>query len=263
MKLEKKVLIKGTIRFISALHIGSGREGESLSNIGVLLDPAGKPILPGSTLKGKFRASTEKIAHAMALTACMMDKGLSGVECITDEGYRNQMIDNFRTLTDSRKKLVWLAGHTCHICKLFGSPLQAGRIFFNDGELVEDTWPGVIQTRDGVVIDRDSERARDRGKYNFDVVPAGIEFKIGIELINPLEFELALSGAVVHEWQEGATLGGFSSRGLGRFVMREVSVKQLDFLDPTRRLAALLGNGWQDVGITLLDSALQSVVATV
>lgn len=263
MKLQKKVRIKGALRFISALHIGSGREGESLSNMGVLLDPAGTPILPGSTLKGKFRASSEKMAHAMGLTACMMDKSLSGVDCITDEGYRKQMIDNFRSLTDSIEKLAWIEKYTCNICKLFGSPLQAGRIFFNDGELVKDTWPGVIQTRDGVVIDRDSERAREGGKYNFDVVPAGAEFKIGIELINPLESELAQCGAVIHEWRQGATLGGFSSRGLGRFEMVDVRVKQLDFLDPATRVASLLGKGWQDEGIPLLDSALKSVVATV
>lgn len=261
MKLEKKVRIDGTLRFISALHIGSGNEGVSLSNMGVLLDPTGKPILPGSTLKGKFRTSSEKMAHVIGLTSCMMDRSISGVDCITDEDYRRQTIEAFRTLTDSLAKLAWIKEHTCHICRLFGSPLQAGRIFFNDGELIDDSWAGVIQTRDGVVIDRDSERARDKGKYDFDVVPAGVTFKIGIELINPIVTDLAQCGAVLHEWQDGSALGGFTSRGLGRFIMEDITVKQLDFQDPPRRVEVLLGKGWQNVGLALLDEALQTSAA--
>ena len=131
MQLQAKVRIEGILRFGTPFHVGSGRPGESLSEMGVLLDPFGRPILPGSTLKGKFRASAEKLAHVMELTACLLDRSLSAVNCIGDEFYRKEKTDEYRALTDSSKKLDWINQNTCHICQLFGSPLQAGRIFFS------------------------------------------------------------------------------------------------------------------------------------
>ena len=60
MNLGKKIRIEAVVQFVTAFHIGSGRPGETTSDMGVLLDPAGKPILPGSSLKGVFRSTAEK-----------------------------------------------------------------------------------------------------------------------------------------------------------------------------------------------------------
>jgi len=259
MVLREKIRIEGILRFNTAFHIGSGRPGVTISNMGVLLDPTGKPILPGSSLKGKFRATAEKLAHVLGLTACLLDRSLSGVNCISDEKYRKQEIDKYKCIKDGPQKIAWINNNTCQICHLFGSPLQAGRIFFSEGELIEGTWAEVVQTRDGVVIDRDSERARDGLKYDFDVIPAGAEFKIWIELINPTQEDMALCGAVIHEWQEGTMIGGFTSRGLGLVKLNSMKVECLDYTDPAQRIAALTGTGWKNVGMAQFDKAISSL----
>lgn len=51
--LRRKISVTADLVFETAWRIGSGREGES-SDLGVVLDPAGQPVLPGSSLKGCF-----------------------------------------------------------------------------------------------------------------------------------------------------------------------------------------------------------------
>ncbi len=226
---RRKVKITGRLVFDTAFHIGSGREGELATDMGVLLEPDGRPILPGSTLKGNFRSFAERLSGYLGLTACLLDCSLSGVKCVGDESYRNSkgVYDKFKEIKEERKKLDWLENNTCDVCKLFGSPLQASRIFFSDGELLD--WGRGLQVRDGVCIDRDTETARHGAKYDFEVVPKGAEFKISIEIENPEDHELALVGAALAEWENGFRLGGFTSRGLGKVSLTSKKVEETDY----------------------------------
>ena len=52
-----------------------------MSDLGVLLDPASRPLLPGSSLKGKLRNTCESLAHALNLSACFLNVAASGVTC--------------------------------------------------------------------------------------------------------------------------------------------------------------------------------------
>ena len=90
LKLASRLSIRGTIRFETAWRIGSGREGPSMSDLGVLLDPEGQPILRGSSLKGKLRSTCEALAPALGpapnqgLSACLLDYNLSKQPCASD-----------------------------------------------------------------------------------------------------------------------------------------------------------------------------------
>jgi len=227
---RRKIRISGELFFDTAFHIGSGREGELATDMGVLLEPDGRPILPGSTLKGNFRSFAERLAVHIGLDACLLDSDLSGVRCVSDEKYRKKVYKKFKTIVEEKKKLAWLAEHTCDICGFFGSPLQASRIFFGDGELT--VWARGLQVRDGVCIDRDTETARHGAKYDYEVVPAGAEFRIAIEMENPDESELALAGAVIAEWENGFRLGGFTSRGLGKTRFLGKKIEEVDYTKP-------------------------------
>lgn len=230
--LQEKVRIEGTLIFETAFRIGSGREGELGTELGILRDIEGRPILPGSSLKGSFRAWCERLAPHLGLRACLLDRALSGEDCVGDEAYRQQLYRDFKELPSEAAKAAWLEDQTCDICRLFGSPLQASRIFFSDGTLT--LWAGTTQVRDGVCIDRDSETARPRLKYDFEVVPPGAQFTIVIDLENPEEQELALIAAVLAEWQAGIRLGGFTSRGLGRAKLSSLKVFHLDYGNPVQ-----------------------------
>jgi CRISPR-associated RAMP protein (TIGR02581 family) len=256
--LERKITIKGRLAFDTAFHIGSGREGEMATDMGVLLEQgSGRPILPGSSLKGKFRATAERLAGYLGLSACLLDTGLSGVKCVTDEAYRQLKHDDFRTMKNDQDKLNWLAGNVCGVCALFGSPLHASRIYFSDGRL--EDWSGAVEIRDGVSLDRDSETARDGLKFDFEVVPAGAAFALQIDLENPSQTELALVGAVLAEWNHGVRLGGKTSRGLGLARLDSLDLSQVDYTDPDQRLAFFLERKMTPVP-KLFDDALGAVL---
>ncbi len=226
---QKRVKISGKIIFDSAFHIGSGREGILATDMGVLLDERDRPILPGSTLKGLFRTTAERLAPHLDLTACLLDSSLSGVNCITEESYRKQQHETFKKLETEKLKLEWLSEHVCDVCTLFGSPYKGSRIYFSDGTLV--TGGDSIQIRDGVCIDRDSGTARHGLKYDFEVASSETEYTTFIDLENPTVEELALVGAVIAEWELGLRVGGFTSRGLGVARLTDVLIKSVDYSD--------------------------------
>jgi CRISPR-associated RAMP protein (TIGR02581 family) len=250
---QTKVKIGGTLTFDTAFHIGSGKEGELATNMGVMIEADGSPILPGSTLKGCFRATAERLAAYLGLNACLLDHELSGANCFTGLKQEEQKvrIEMFREKAEAAK-IQWLEDNTCDICRLFGSPLQSSRIFFSDGKLI--TWSNSLQIRNGVCIDRDSETARPGALYDFEVVPAGASFGIGIELENPTEKELAIVAAVLTEWEEGFRLGGFTSRGLGRAKFQDRTVHKVDYTDPDQLKSYLLKREMQMANNVLPES---------
>lgn len=256
---RNKVEIEGTLSFETAFHIGSGKEGELATNMGVMIEADGRPVLPGSTLKGNFRSNAERLSVYLGLSSCLLDEGLSGSECFTGLSFqkRKSKNDEFKDLKAADAKLNWLEDNTCDTCRLFGSPLQASRIFFSDGILVQ--WGNSLQIRDGVCIDRDSETARYGAKYDFEVVPAGAAFKTCIELDNPDEKELALVGAVLAEWESGFRIGGFTSRGLGRVCLKDKTVRQVDYTD-SEQLKEYLLNREMQTAETLLSKSLERLL---
>jgi CRISPR-associated RAMP protein (TIGR02581 family) len=254
---EQKIRITGKLVFDTAFHIGSGKEGELATDMGVLKDEQGWPALPGSTLKGCFRTTAEKLAVYLNSAACLLDTKLSGVECVGDQQFFLKVNEQFKQQKSEQEKLTWLDEHTCDICRLFGSPLQSSRIFFSDGRL--SRWSGGYQVRDGVVIDRDSGTARPKLKYDFEASPKGTDYEIFIEIENPLETELALTAAVIAEWQTGFRLGGFTSRGLGRVFLTDLSIEQVDYRDADQLKDYLLKRKMQPAG-DLLEKALQRVL---
>lgn len=236
--LRRKFSFTADLVFETAWRIGSGREGES-SDLGVVLAPDGQPVLPGSSLKGRLRSTCETLAHALGLRACLLNHQASGVNCTSDVTYYQKARDEYRKASrDLEGRLQWIDDHTCDVCKLFGSPVQAGRLRVSDGTVKE--WANVVQVRDGVVIDRDSQTAVDGLKYDYEVVPPGSRFKLHIDLDNPRDRDLALLGATLFEWRSGSSIGGFTSRGLGRFHLEEeIKLKGVDLSDPEQRVKFL------------------------
>ena len=236
--LHRKTRVTAELVFETAWRIGSGREGES-SDLGVMLNPSGSPVLPGSSLKGRLRSTCETLAHALNLKACLLSSEASGVNCTSDVNYYRTVREEYRRASQEsvERRLRWIGEHTCDVCKLFGSPVQAGRLRVSDGALKD--WASVVQVRDGVVIDRDSQTAVDGLKYDYEVIPSGSRFALCIDLDSPRDQDLALLGAALFEWCSGSSIGGFTSRGLGRFHLREIKASGVDLSDPEQRVRFL------------------------
>jgi len=106
--------------------------------------------------------------------------------------------------------------NTDYISRLFGSPWLASKVQIRDLTVQDGNWFGQYQERDGVAIDRDTETAADKRKYDFQVVPAGtiFDFKATAENLEEAELGLLMLGLTQFE-NEMIPLGGGISRGLG------------------------------------------------
>ena len=231
-QLRKKIRVTASLKFDTAWRIGSGQEGATMSDSGVLLDPLGQPILPGSSLKGKLRSTCESLAHALDLTACLLNVEASNVSCTSDIRNFQNVRSQYQEVSRAglRARLRWIDENTCDVCKMFGSPVQKGRLGVSDGALKD--WASVVQVRDSVVIDRDSQTAVDGLKYDYEVIPPGSKFGLCVDLENQTGQDLALLGAALFEWHAGSNLGGFTSRGLGRFHLGDIRLAGVDLDDP-------------------------------
>ena len=240
-QLNEKVRLKAALVFDTAWRVGSGKEGETMSDLGVMLTATGEPILPGSSLKGKLRSTCETLSHALGLRACLLNRAASGIDCTSDIKYYSSVRATYQSTFQQglNNRLRWIDDHTCDVCKLFGSPVKAGRLWVSDGTL--NDWASVVQVRDGVVIDRDSRTAVDGLKYDYEVVPPSSRFQLCIDLENPTDADRALLGAALFEWHAGSSIGGFTSRGLGRFHLEEIKLSGVDMTDPVQQLKFLTG----------------------
>lgn len=237
---RKLVRITAQLVFDTAWRIGSGEEGATASDLGVMLDATGAPILPGSSLKGKLRSTCETLSHALGASACLLNVEASGVSCVSDVHHYRQVRAEYQGILRQQsveQRLAWIEDHTCDVCKLFGSPVMAGHLRVSDGALKD--WANMVQVRDSVVIDRDSQTAVDGLKFDYDTVPADSRFELCIDLDNPSDQDLTLVGAALFEWHAGSSLGGFTSRGLGRFHLQDIRIHGVDLEDPVQRIRYL------------------------
>jgi CRISPR/Cas system CSM-associated protein Csm3 (group 7 of RAMP superfamily) len=182
------------------------------------------------------------------MSACLLDFRTSGVACASDVRYYTD------TLSEQHRNavrgggaghLAWIAANTCDVCKLFGSPVRSARLRSGEGLLLNPD-AAAVQVRDGVVLDRDSHTAVKGLKYDYEAVAAGATFAVRFDLDNPTPAEEALFGAALFEWSAGASLGGFTSRGLGRFHLEEIEVRGVRFDDAGQRIRYLTRTSPED-----------------
>jgi len=272
-QLRARYRITGRIVLDTALHIGGGRNPSAATDSPVVRDGTGRPFIPGSSIKGAFRAAVERLALNLPnVKACGLTDATTG--CLTalppgekrvkayqelakrvgrkpSEGLWEQVLqllgeaplDEKGRVTEGTL-LTLLDRHLCDTCKVFGSPYLASVALFHDAPISEPwrSLPEVpTQIRDGVGIDRDSERAREGIKFDFEVVPPQASFDFALTLENPSERDLGLIALGLQEFINGMIpLGGIRSRGLGRCHLEEVRVEKVDFSDPEALKAYLL-----------------------
>lgn len=258
--LHNRYLFTGRIVMKTALHIGGGRTTLSPSDSPVVLTAEGTPFIPGSSFKGALRSTVEKLAPNLSntLTSCGLIE-LSNKE-IEEELKLGRFVCStlrLKYFAEQRRRqpengqaiLNEALNGLCSTCRLFGSPFAAALINVNDLYMPNDEKSDIIQIRDGVAIDRDSEKAKDRLKYDFEVVPSMSVFQLAITLENASEQDVQLTCVGLSEFVHGfGAIGGLRSRGLGACTLEnlEVSALELTGIDETernRRLRTFLLNG--------------------
>lgn len=247
-KMCRKYVFIGKVELKSAMHIGGQKINLRGTDSPVVLTSEGFPFIPGSSFKGVFRSSVEKLVGAIPnQTTCSLFEG--NCPTVEQDAFNNRR----RTGNWSEAKLAQiLDAELCATCKLFGSPFSASKIFFCD--LYVDEWSETTQIRDGVAIDRDSERAVDKLKYDYEVVPVGSTFKMEIVLENPTDTDLSLACIGLNEFVSGTGgIGGMRSRGLGNFQVVGLVGYELDMTDIEQLKKYLIGNTLEDKMSTIND----------
>jgi CRISPR-associated RAMP protein (TIGR02581 family) len=235
--LKEKIIIRGMVQSLTALHIGSQRSLDPVeSDAPVIKDPAGNPFIPGSSFKGVLRSFIEGLLAGAELPAhqrpCFPTDNLS---CIDEEE-----IEKIRTRVNEEKQdknrvlpetkiAAYITEKACPVCRLFGSSYMAGKLKIKDMPVKQGWHPDFLRIRDGVVIDRDSRTARDRGKYDFETVSPGVTFALEIMGDNLEPAEKGMLVVALRLISQGyASLGGNVSRGTGRV---KIDITEIEILN--------------------------------
>ncbi|MEM8806722.1 MAG: CRISPR-associated RAMP protein Csx7 [Cyanobacteria bacterium P01_G01_bin.38] len=241
---KNRLELTGTLKTVTALRISQGRSTEPIgSDLPVVKDALGQPLIPGSSFKGAMRSRLESFMRGIDPSLAQDPSEL--VNTATNEAVKalkETHKDDDLVLTQA------LDGITDKVSKVFGTPWQASKFQVRDLTVRPDTWFGQYQERDGVSIDRDTETAVDGRLYDFQVVPAGVEFEFKAVFENAdtvqtdqgeigyWELGLVMIGLQQFKLQQ-IPLGGGCSRGLG---VVQLEIDKLVWVDPEGDPAALL-----------------------
>lgn len=244
----------------TGLHIGSGANtAMTPGELPIIRDGSGRPLIPGSSLRGVLRSGLEALAQSTGLAQKLP----------AERGAEPENEDQKRFLA------FWLTLDP--VARLFGAiaPHQKGerrdrdrshaygsRVQFSD-LVCQDSSPH-IDLRDGVAISRETRTASGGGLFAYEVVDAGTRFAGSVRLLNPEPFEVGLVAQSLWMLDQGMLLlGGKKARGLGwvqvettspfQVTAREIlqiksAPKEKDFGPVSQRLAQpieSLGALWQ------------------
>ncbi|AFZ22172.1 type III CRISPR-associated RAMP protein Csx7 [Allocoleopsis franciscana] len=212
---KNRLEIIGTLTTVTALRISAGRSTEPIgSDLPVIKDAFGRPLIPGASFKGALRSRLESFLRGIVGS----DRSLVANPAIEEEWSitSTEMKSLKEQNTTDAALTAAIVQNTDLVSHLFGSPWIASKFQVRDLTVLPENWFGQYQERDGVAIDRDTETAADGKLYDYQVVPAGTQFEFKAVVENAQEWELGLLMIGLHQFEtEQIPLGGGRSRGLG------------------------------------------------
>lgn len=261
---------KGKLVFDSAHRIGAERSlAVDAPDTPVLRTVDGQPYIPGSSIKGAWRSYTEAVLRALQdrnnhgrFASDPIEQGTEPRWGLTDEKVRKIKQEHRRDKTKTEAALdARLRDESTWTGRVFGNAALSAKIFMKDAIIEPESWVRT-EIRDGVGIDRDSGRAGDGLKYQFEVVPAGAKFtlEVVVENASPAELGLVVMGIKAFERRE-ILLGGGKSRGLGWCHLESNNWKDCRYITKDNLLEHLLGEGneTEKVNKDVVDSWLAAL----
>ena len=225
---KNRLEITGTLTTVTALRISKGRSTEPIgSDLPVIKDALGRPLIPGSSFKGALRSRLESFLRGI-------DPNLAEDPANYTSSTRNNQVKLLKEKhnnndLDLTEELISI---TDDIGSLFGTPWMASKFQVRDLTVQPDAWFGQYQERDGVAIDRDTETAADGKLYDYQVVPAATPFDFKAVVENAQDWELGLLMIGLHQFEtEQIPLGGGRSRGLGVVKLEIDKMRWIDVED--------------------------------
>jgi CRISPR-associated RAMP protein (TIGR02581 family) len=217
--IVRNVNVEGIITNVSPLRIGAGRDYINLgssANVTLLRDSNLNPYIPGSSWKGVFRSTGERIAKERGIKVCT---GLTDETCMDE---RKKEFNNLikRHEIDEAKELVWES--TCLNCKLFGAPsLSSALLFF-------DSLPSRynIGVRTMIAINRKTGTVVSNALAIVEYVEPGAEFHFRVLGSNLPNYAIGYLVKIMRYLHEDLSqIGGYKSRGFGFIRFKELELK--------------------------------------
>jgi len=226
LELKSRYVLHGQLHSEEGLHIGSGVPG--MKSDAPFLLQGGQPFLPGSSLRGVLRSTVERMVRSLKPGRCciLFDEESAPKDCAAGNKDLREALESAtgEEFDKERGKIRF-----CDICDLFGSTLMASRLKVSDAVPTgSDHSKFVPVKRDGVGIDRDTETARDKLKFDYEVLERGCDFRFSIHLENSESRHLALLYIALKELEHGIEVGGRRARGLGRVKLSRYEVEYFD-----------------------------------
>lgn len=217
--LNERFYLSAELVTMTGLRVGAGKRSDmAATDQPVIRDSAGRPFIPGSSLKGALRSWLEKVLRSLDrkhLWACDIfdKKAVCGPKSASGGNAKNTPPDE-----EVRASL-------CTACSLFGSTHYAGRVYFRDLRILTD--PRYVELRDGVGIDRVLGTASPGIKYDTEVVSPGSRFELNLIAENLDPLRRALLVMTLQRLVEGEiALGGMTTRGLGQIQLEKLELKR-------------------------------------
>jgi CRISPR-associated RAMP protein (TIGR02581 family) len=253
---------RGTLLLTGALHIGSGAggsfaNGQPPTDATVVRDSLGFPYIPGSSLRGALRSAVLQVAPLLldAGRAALDDDEASierrrqqaeaAVEAARKAAPASASFDAEGELQRQLDRMLSPAE------RLFGTTLWSSPLQIPDLHLAANK-PHDGEVRHGVGIDRDTGAARDKIKYDFEVLPRGLRFNLLMRCEMPAAYRAdweAMLAIGLRLFEQGEiTLGGRAARGVGQVRLEPLVVSRLD-LTRTELLARLRAGAQAGDGI--------------
>lgn len=240
-KFNNRIIITGKLVALDPIHIGSS-EKNSLNPIevdnSVLKDSQGRPVIPGSSIKGVTRSFFESVLRSIdEKSACnVLDESEC---CIKEEDVKKEIkrlkkeFDKSKDKSDElkdnylHKKLAkYVYDESCEVCRLFGGREFAGKLMFKDSFLIGDV---NLEHRDGVGIDRRTGSVGGSAKFDYEIVSQGSEFEFYLLCDNLNEKQEKYLDFIIKLLENGnLSVGGKTTRGLGRFKLVETCRNTMD-----------------------------------
>jgi CRISPR-associated RAMP protein (TIGR02581 family) len=242
---KNRLEITGTLTTVTALRISAGRSTEPIgSDLPVIKDALGKPLIPGSSFKGALRSRLESFLRGIdpelaANPAIESEWSITNERLKGKNGIKEEVEEELKQYPEKersakRDSLLTekIINETDLASLLFGSPWIASKFQVRDLTVQPDAWFGQYQERDGVAIDRDTETAADGKLYDYQVVPAATPFDFKAVVENAQDWELGLLMIGLHQFEtEQIPLGGGRSRGLGVVKLEIDKMRWVDVED--------------------------------
>ena len=214
--LKGKFIITGKIKVLTGLHIGTSGDFSAIGavdNIVIRDIVTNKPIIPGSSLKGKMRYLLSRSKYNNNSTLTMSD--------IKKENYE------IKRLFGASEPIVL---SRLQFCDMLLSEKKFERDFEFDLPYTEIKFENTINRITGKTMPRQQERVPAGSEFDFKLI-YNVENKENMEEEVKTDFENIVS---MFELLEDDYLGGHGTRGYGRVKFENLGLAEKVYIDENK-----------------------------